>query len=138
VARSAVYVLPGRRQRKIIVAGDNDTPSLLAAQARDAHLLVHEATYTEEVLQKIGPGPQHSSAHATAAFAEAAGIPNLVLTHFSPRYQQQGNGNPSMADLEAEARAVYSGNLFMASDLQRYTLDRHGDLAELASASGPA
>jgi ribonuclease Z len=138
VARSADYVLPGRRQRKIIVAGDNDTPSLLAEQARDAQVLVHEATYTEEVLRKVGPGPQHSSARATAAFAEAAGIPNLVLTHFSPRYQQQGNGNPSMADLEAEARAAYSGNLFMASDLQRYTLDRHGGLAELASANGPA
>jgi ribonuclease Z len=90
---------------------------------------VHEATYTEEVLQKVGPGPQHSSARATAAFAEAAGIPNLILTHFSPRYQQQANGGPSMADLEAEARAAYSGNLFLASDLQRFSLDRHGTLS---------
>jgi ribonuclease Z len=129
VARSADYLLPGRRQRKIIVAGDNDTPPLLGALARDAHVLVHEATYTEEVLQKVGPGPQHSSARATAAFAEAAGIPNLILTHFSPRYQQQGNGGPSMADLEAEARAAYSGNLFLASDLQRFSLDRHGALS---------
>jgi ribonuclease Z len=129
VARSADYLLPGRRQRKIIVAGDNDTPALLAGQVRDAHVLVHEATYTEEVLQKVGPGPQHSSARATAAFAEAAGIPNLILTHFSPRYQQQGNGGPSMADLEAEARAAYSGNLFLANDLQRFSLDRHGALS---------
>jgi len=131
VVRSADYILPGRRQRKIIVAGDNDTPALLAAQAEDAHLLVHEATYTEEVLQKVGPGPQHSSARATAAFAEAAGIPNLILTHFSPRYQQVGNG-PSMADVEAEARAAYTGNMFLASDLQRYTLDRQGALGLLA------
>ncbi|KQQ87745.1 MBL fold metallo-hydrolase [Massilia sp. Leaf139] len=127
VARSNDYVLPGRRPRKIIVAGDNDTPPLLAAQAQDAQVLVHEATYTEEVLQKVGPGPQHSSARATAAFAQGAGVPNLILTHFSPRYQQVGNG-PSMADIEAEARAAYDGNLFLASDLQRYALDRHGAL----------
>lgn len=130
VARSADYLLPGRRQRKVIVAGDNDTPSLLAEQARGAQLLVHEATYTEDVLQKIGPGPQHSSARATAAFAQEAGLPNLILTHFSPRYQQAGNG-PSMADIEAEARAAYRGNLFLASDLQRYALDRHGVLTLL-------
>jgi hypothetical protein len=41
-----------------------------------------------------------------------------------------------MADLEAEARGVYRGNLCMASDLQRYTLDRHGVLAEVASGNG--
>ena len=135
VARSADYLLPGRRQRKIIVAGDNDTPSLLAAQAQDAHVLVHEATYTEEVLQKVGPGPQHSSARATAAFAQSAGLPNLVLTHFSPRYQQ-GSDGLSMAALEAEARAAYSGNLFLADDLQRFSLDRHGTLAALPLANG--
>ena len=139
VARSADYVLPGRRPRKLIVAGDNDTPSLLAAQAQDAQVLVHEATYTEEVLQRVGPGPQHSSARATAAFAQEAGIPNLVLTHFSPRYQPAGNGSsgsPSMADLEAEARAAYDGNLFLASDLQRYTLDRQGALAAVPPSNG--
>ncbi|MDB5792583.1 MAG: ribonuclease [Massilia sp.] len=131
VARSSDYILPTRARRKIIVAGDNDTPSLLKMQAQGAQVLVHEATYTEEVLQKVGPGPQHSSARATAAFASEAGIPNLVLTHFSPRYQE-GSGPLSMAHLEEEARAEYGGNLFLAGDLQRYALDKHGVLAVVA------
>jgi ribonuclease Z len=130
--RSSDYILPTRAPRKIIVAGDNDTPSLLAAQAQGAQVLVHEATYTEDILEKVGPGPQHSSARATAAFAASAGIPNLVLTHFSPRYQEQG-GALSMAHLEQEARAEYGGNLFLAADLQRYALDKHGVLAALAA-----
>jgi ribonuclease Z len=88
------------------------------------------------VLQTVGPGPQHCSERATAAFAEEAGIPNLILTHFSPRYQQQGNGGATMADIEAEARFAYSGNLFLASDLQRYTLDRQGKLAALPLPNG--
>jgi ribonuclease BN (tRNA processing enzyme) len=39
---------------------------------------------------KIGPGPQHSSAMRVGRFAEGAGVRNLVLTHFSPRYQDGG------------------------------------------------
>ncbi len=130
VARSADYLLAPRKPRKVIIGGDNDKPSLLAEAARGADVLVHEATYTEDVLRKVGPEPQHSSAAMTAEFAERAGIPNLVLTHFSPRYQDHGPG-PSVADVEAEARAHYSGRLFLARDFDRYELDRAGVLARM-------
>ncbi|MEF9929746.1 MAG: MBL fold metallo-hydrolase, partial [Massilia sp.] len=63
------YLLPPRPARRIVVAGDNDQPGLLAAAAHGADVLVHESTYTEEVLQKIGPGPRHSSAMRVARFA---------------------------------------------------------------------
>ena len=126
------YLLSPRKPRKIIVGGDNDQPALLAAEAMGADVLVHEATYTEAGLNKVGPGPQHSSAAAVARFASEAGIPNLVLTHFSPRYQEPDaarHGAPTLADIEAEARAGYQGNLFLASDLERYVLDRQGQLS---------
>lgn len=125
--RAADWLLPGRRPRTLIVAGDNDTPDLLLDAARGAHALVHEATYTEEILLKVGPGPTHSSALRVARMAAQAGLPNLVLTHFSPRYQG-GDGPLSMAALEREARAAYDGNLFLARDLDRYVLDRQGRL----------
>ncbi|MEW7849667.1 MBL fold metallo-hydrolase [Massilia aurea] len=120
------YLLPPRRARRIVVAGDNDRPELLAAAAHGADVLVHEATYTEEVLQKIGPGPQHSSALRVARFAEEAGVRNLVLTHFSPRYQD--HGALPMSLLEDEARAQYKGNLMLARDLDHYVLSRSGAL----------
>ena len=120
------YLLPARRARRIVVAGDNDSPELLAASAQGADVLVHEATYTEEMLQKIGPGPQHSSAMRIASFAQAAKVANLVLTHFSPRYQDQG---PLLLSLiEDEARAQYDGHLLLARDLDHYVLDRLGEL----------
>ncbi|MGZ5199146.1 MAG: MBL fold metallo-hydrolase [Telluria sp.] len=134
VARSIDYLLPPRKPRKIIVGGDNDTPSLLAEAAQGADVLVHEATYTDAVLHKVGPEPRHSSAGMTARFAEDAGIANLVLTHFSPRYQEHGAGL-SIADIEAEALAVYKGRLFLANDLDRFELDREGVLARLAPAA---
>jgi ribonuclease Z len=125
------WLLPGRKPLKVIVGGDNDTPDLLVEEARDAEVLIHEATYTEDVLQKVGPGPQHSSARRTALAAAKAGVPNLVLTHFSPRYQE-GAGSPSMADIEREAREVYAGQLFLARDFDRYLLDREGRLGRTA------
>ena len=128
------FLLAPRKPRKVIVAGDNDRPELLVDEARTADVLVHEATYTEPVLQKVGQAPQHSSAAMTAGAASAAGVPNLVLTHFSPRYQdaarREGDGL-SMRDLELEARAQYSGRLFLARDFERYALDRKGVLARL-------
>jgi ribonuclease Z len=122
------WLLPGRKPRKIIVGGDNDRPELLVGEARGAEVLIHEATYTEAVLQKVGPAPRHSSARMTALAAAQAGVPNLVLTHFSPRYQQNEKGPLTMADLEQEAREVYAGRLFLASDFDRYVLDREGRL----------
>jgi ribonuclease Z len=122
------YFLPPRRRRKIIVGGDNDTPALLADEAKAADVLVHEATYTEDVLAKVGPGPQHTSAKRVGQLAADATIRNLVLTHFSPRYQDQ-KGGVSLSDIESEAREVYKGKLFLANDLERYVLDKHGVLA---------
>lgn len=118
------YTAITRPPRKIVVAGDNDTPELLHEACRDAHLLVHEATYTQEVADRVGPWPQHSSAARVARFADAAGLPNLILTHFSSRYQSAPGTQPHIGELEAEARASYRGNLFMARDLESYRLEK--------------
>ncbi|MEJ7808632.1 MAG: MBL fold metallo-hydrolase, partial [Telluria sp.] len=65
----------------VVIGGDNDTPALLAGACAGAQLLVHEATYTEAILQKVGPGPTHSSVQRVAQFATESGLPNLILTH---------------------------------------------------------
>lgn len=123
------FLLPPRRSRKIIIAGDNDRPELLAHEAENADLLVHEATFTEEILRKVGPGPQHSSAAMVARFAQQAGLPNLVLTHFSPRYQDRNKGlatGLTLDDIEREASEHYTGTLVLARDLDRYELGKDG------------
>ncbi|MCC2960828.1 hypothetical protein LK540_10360 [Massilia sp. IC2-278] len=55
-----------------------------------------------------------------------------MLTHFSPRYHELG-------EIEQEARAAYAGRLFLARDLERYALDRQGELAPVPAAppTGP-
>ncbi|MGZ8288706.1 MAG: ribonuclease Z [Telluria sp.] len=102
----------------VVVGGDNDTPSLLSGACEGAQLLVHEATYTEAMSQKVGPGPTHSSVQQVAQFAAGRGLPNLILTHFSARYDTKAG----MAELEAEARQHYEGQLYLARDFDSYEL----------------
>jgi len=125
------YLQPTRAPQRIIVCGDNDRPELLASVAQGVDVLVHEATFTQPVIERSQNNFGHSTAAAVAQFAEAAQVRNLVLTHFSARYQAvPGRGN-SIAEIRDEALAGYRGNLTLARDLQRYHLGRDGVLVEV-------
>ncbi len=118
------YLLPNEPPQQVIVGGDNDTPELLTNNAPGVNVLIHEATYTQKIADKVGPGPQHSSAKQVAIFAEAVEIGNLVLTHFSARYHHPYQvGDDVIGDIESEASTHYSGRLFLAEDFNHYILD---------------
>jgi len=126
--RSEDYLLFDNKPRKIVVGGDNDRPELLADACRDCNVLVHEATYTADVAKKSGESFGHSSAEQVAAFAESVSIPNLILTHFSARYQGDPAKSPSIEDIRKEAADFYKGNLFLAKDFAHYALQKSGEL----------
>jgi len=129
--RSVDYVDNETQRTRVVVAGDNDAPYLLSKAVINADLLVHEATYTHEVLTKIRAknpdyDPMHSSAQLLGEFAQAAGLKNLILTHFSARYQGFDNPNsktPNMANIRLDAESVYKGNLWLAADFDQYMVD---------------
>ncbi|MBD2857790.1 ribonuclease Z [Spongiibacter sp. KMU-158] len=121
---------PAWAPRQLIIGGDNDQPELLASALPQCQLLVHEATFTEDVLARVGSQYMHSTAAMVAKAAAQAELPNLILTHISQRYRL-GSGEHiehSVEDLRAEARQSYTGQLFMAEDLESYELDREGAL----------
>jgi ribonuclease Z len=116
--------------RRVVVGGDNDRPELLQDACAQAQVLVHEATYTQEVAARMGD-VGHSAAAAVAAFAESVRLPNLVLTHFSARYQENTDRSPSIDDIRREAEEHYQGRLFLAEDFARYRLSRSGELTRV-------
>ncbi|QIB50986.1 MULTISPECIES: ribonuclease Z [Pseudomonas] len=122
------YLIFNRTPRRIVVGGDNDKPALLAQACEGAQVLVHEATYTQAVAENARADFGHSTAAAVGAFAESAGMTNLVLTHFSARYQANPTRSPSIEDVRSEAVTSYSGNLFLAKDFARYRLTTDGKL----------
>jgi len=135
---SAEYVNNDVQRTRVVVAGDNDTPDCLKAAVVDTDLLVHEATYTHEVLTKIQTknpefDPMHSSAQVVSQFAQNMNIKNLILTHFSARYQSFENPNSSTANMghiRADATSVYQGNLWLAADFAQYMVTGVADLAD--------
>ncbi|QOD13401.1 ribonuclease Z [Psychrobacter sp. 28M-43] len=128
---SADYVDDEVQRTRVVIAGDNDTPNCLRKAVVDANLLVHEATYTHEVLTKIQAknpdyDPMHSSGQLLGEFAQAAGLKNIILTHFSARYQNFDNPDsetPNMAHIRLDAESVYQGNLWLAADFDQYMVD---------------
>ena len=110
-----------------IVGGDNDQPELLSNACQDAALLIHETTYTQAVLDKVGAGPMHSSAKMVAEFAESIQLSNLIATHLSARYHD-AQGVQSIGD---EIAQYYHGNFYIADDFDQYELNMHGELTQL-------
>ncbi|MFT7366043.1 MAG: ribonuclease Z [Marinobacter psychrophilus] len=131
--RSDDYTQTPRVARRLIVAGDNDDPTLLTGACEGSHVLIHEATYTQDVADRVGPWPQHSSAEQIARFAQQAQLPNLVLTHFSSRYQSAPDVKPNINQLAAEAMRHYRGPLFMARDFDAYRLEKDLSLIYLSA-----
>lgn len=110
-----------------IVGGDNDRLELLEKACQDAQLLIHESTYTQAILDKVGSGPMHSSAKMVAEFAQQQGPSNLILTHFSPRHQDDA-GQQAIAE---EVRKFYQGNFYLAHDFDQFSLDDTGQLTKI-------
>lgn len=128
ILHSQDYLVASRPARKIIVGGDNDTPELLTQACDQAQVLIHEATYTEDIAAKVGAKVQHSSAAIVAKFAQQQQLPHLILTHFSPRYQNNTEQSPSIADIQQEAVQYYQGKLYLAEDFAKYRLTKTGEL----------
>lgn len=136
--RAADYVDNEQQRTRVVVAGDNDTPACLQSALYDADLLVHEATYTADVLASIQAknptfDPMHSSAQQVGKFAQDIGVKNLILTHFSARYQSFDNpssGTPNMGYIRQDAESFYQGNLWLAADFAQYRVNGAAEIVE--------
>jgi ribonuclease Z len=76
---------PSRAGRTVVITGDTaPSPSTVAAAA-DAELLVHDASFAEEEVQRAAE-TGHSTVGQAAAVAAEAHVKLLALVHISSRY----------------------------------------------------
>lgn len=91
---------PSRPGRRLVYTGDTRPSTSTIEIAREADLLVHEATFDDEERARADE-TAHSTARQAAEVAAAAGVRQLILTHLSARYSDQPRR------LLAEARQVF-------------------------------
>ncbi|WP_070121617.1 ribonuclease Z [Bacillus marinisedimentorum] len=104
--------------RKVAVLGDTRATPAVLDLARDADLLVHEATFSKD---EAGLAFQyfHSTAEQAAESARQAGVRTLVLSHISSRYQ-----NESATRLRDEAARIFP-DVYVAEDLWSIEIPAH-------------
>lgn len=97
VIQPSALVGPPRPGRRVVLTGDTRPCPATIEHARDADLLIHEATFGDEEAERaVETG--HSTAREAATVARDAGVRQLVLTHFSARYSR----DPGQLDREAK------------------------------------
>lgn len=88
-----------------------------ALAAKGARVLLCESTYLEEQ-KELATEYHHLTAKQAAHIAKQAGVKQLVLTHFSSRYQDE-------KEFEKEAKEIFA-NSYAAHDLARFPFPRNG------------
>lgn len=109
-----------RPGRSLVYTGDTRPHLSVIEASRNADLLVHEATFGGDELERARE-TGHSTAAEAARVALEAGVRRLVLTHISSRY------NRDVSELLAEAKAVFPETI----------IARDGMTVEISYVDGP-
>ncbi len=102
-------VLGDKRQgKKIGISGDTRPTKKLEEFFRDCDYLSFDSTFIDELREKAVE-THHSTSREAATLAKNANVSNLILTHFSARYQDE-------SVLAEEARKIHD-SVIAARDL---------------------
>jgi len=102
-----------RKGRKIVISGDTRITEKIVEFAKDADVLIHEATFSSE-FKDTAREYGHSTSEDAANISKNAKVKKLFLTHISPRYL---NGS----ELEKEAKKIFK-NTVVPADFQEFEI----------------
>ncbi|MFW9936684.1 MAG: ribonuclease Z [Candidatus Thorarchaeota archaeon] len=105
---------PKRIGRKITYSGDTAPSDNLIKLGKNSDILIHEATFSKELLD-IAKEKKHSTSVDAANAAIKMNAKQLILTHISSRYQEDSK------KLLKEAKEIFP-NTILAEDLLKMDL----------------
>lgn len=100
---------PPRPGRRIVYSGDTRPTNSIETAARDADLLIHEATFGDDRAERAAE-TGHSTARQAGQLAERAEAKQLALVHTSSRYAGERDR------LHSEAAEAFSGETILPDD----------------------
>ncbi|WHZ01641.1 ribonuclease Z [Neobacillus sp. YX16] len=109
------FLGPAQKGRIITILGDTRYCENAISLARDADLLIHEATFSKGE-EKLAFDYFHSTTHQAAEVANLAGSKQLCLTHISSRYDRQ-----AWQELVMEAQEIFA-NTYIAEDFKEINI----------------
>ncbi len=112
IVRPEQVLGPPRPGRVVALCLDTRPCPSAVELARDADVLIHEATF-DASQQTLAEHAGHSTATEAAEIAKQAGVKKLILTHISARYSED-----ECAHLAQQAQAIFP-NTILGHDLQR-------------------
>ncbi len=102
-----------RKGIKVVYSGDTEPCDNIVKISKGSDVLIHDATFVEAKEDRM-----HSGAKEAAKIAKKSGVKNLILTHFSRRYQ-------NVKELEDESRKVFK-NTKAARDFMKIEVSNEG------------
>lgn len=97
------YTLPPKPSRSYAFCSDTKPHETIIKSVQNVDLLYHEATFTEEHIERA-KATFHSTAKQAAAVAKEANVRKLILGHFSSRYEN------SATHIE-EAKSIFENTI---------------------------
>jgi ribonuclease Z len=105
----AEVVGPPRPGRKLVYTGDTRPTESVVDAAKDADLLVHDATFASDWADRAR-ATGHATAREAADVAARANAKRLALIHISTRYAADAS------PIEEEAQEAFDGDAFVPED----------------------
>jgi len=105
------FVGPDKKGRIITILGDTRPCENSIKLAKDADLLVHEATFNKDAAEQANDY-FHSTTLQAATIAKEAGVKQLIITHISSRFEKK-----DWPILEREAQEQFP-NTIIATDFK--------------------
>ena len=110
------FVGPDKKGRVVTILGDTRPCENSVILAKDADVLVHEATFDKRS-EEQAHDYYHSTTTQAAEIAKKAGVKQLIITHISSRFEKG-----DWPILEGEAKEIFP-NTIIATDLKKIAIN---------------
>ncbi len=109
--KSIEYTLPGESEKSYAFCSDTKYSESIVPFLKNVDLLYHEATFTEEFIDRA-KATMHSTAQQAATIAKMANVGKLLMGHLSARYEDGEQHIEEAHPIFQKSEFVEDGNTY--------------------------